>query len=508
MTERLGRLIAAPPRTIALGALLVTVAVVGLALRVRLLGSPVGRLDADESVVALMGAREHHGSHPLFFWGQYYGGTFEVALVSLAQLVRRGVIAVKIVPIALSAAAGVLTWRAALRIIDARRAALAGVLAFGWPGTVWLATKERGFYWMTLVLVVAAFVVALRLRDDAEHRARDIVWLGLFCGMAWYETAQSAFVLVPLLVWLAVVLRPTWSLVARLAAATLVGASLWLWGIFRHGTLVFRQPGPSSSYTGRLRGLVESTIPRALGLRGSYYGAYLLGPLGALTALAVAVTVVVCVARVLRAGPGHRWAPVAWIAVAFPFLAAIPKATAITFEPRYALLIVPFAAIALAAIATTPRVMAVVVVVALAFGVANTRYVLRFSERHPTALDLTPADLRPLRGLLTVIHAPFVYADYWLAYPITEATHEYVVASPLDEPRSAYHLAIVQASRSKAWVLFAGSPRDRRLPGVLQSHHVAFKRIVVHDLSLYVLQRYYDPSRLAPFWSTVPAGYG
>jgi hypothetical protein len=487
---------------------LVVIIGVGIALRVRLLASPIGRLDADESVVALMGVREHHGSHPLFFWGQYYGGTFEVALVSLVQLIRRGVIAVKVVPLALSGAAGVLTWRAARRLVDETRALLAGALVVGWPGTVWLATKERGFYWMTLVLVVGALVTALRIRDEPAHRARDAMLLGGLCGLAWYETAQSAFVLVPLVVWLGCAIRPSRALATRFAAGVFVGAALWLWGIVRHGTLVFRQPGPSSSYFGRLRGLVGTTVPRALGLRGTYYGGYLLGAIGVLVAIVAAVALAVALVRVLRAGPQHRWAPLAWVTVAFPFLAAFPKATAVTFEPRYALLIVPFAAIALAALARRTSAMIAVTVVVLAFGGANTRYVLHFSDRHPTALDLTPADLRPLRGVLTLIHAPFLYADYWLAYPLTEATHEGIVASPLDDPRSAYHQAIVQASHTRVWALFGDSPRDRALPSVLEARHIEYERIATQHLALYILKTAQDPTTLAAFWSQVPAGYG
>jgi hypothetical protein len=501
VTTRLGRLFDL--------ALVVVLVGVGLALRVWLLRTPIGRLDADESVVALMGARIHHGAHPLFFWGQYYGGTLEVALVSLVQRVHRGVTAVKVVPMTLSAVAGGLTVWAARPLLDRRRAWLAGALVFAWPGTVWLATKERGFYWMTLVLVVGGLGLALRVaRDDAAaHRGR-VVALGVVAGLAWYESAQSAFVLVPVLVWLLVVTpRPRRRRVLPLAIGALVGAAPWLWELVRHGARLFQQPGPSSSYRERLWGFLVETIPRAAGLRGTYYGGVLLGPLGALALASAAVAVVVAVVRVLRAGPSHPWAPFAWTALAMPFLAAIPKATAITFEPRYALLLVPFAAIALGALARTRALATVIVAVAVLFGAANAHYVRSFSRDFPHALDLTPPDTTSLRAFLSATHVNRLYADYWVAYPLTEASHERIVASPLDTPRSTYHRALVQAARPRVWVVFAGSPRDRELPQLLARTGVEFQRTVVGDFAVYRFAEPQDPQRYGRFWSTTPAGY-
>lgn len=525
MTARRARIVDA-------GLVIVLVAV-AIGLRVWLIASPIGRLDADEAVVALMGARIHRGSHPLFFWGQYYGGTLEVALVSLAQLVRRGPIAVKVVPLSLSAIAGALTAWAARPLLDTRRAVFAGALVFAWPGTVWLATKERGFYWMTLVLVVAVLGLALRIAGEARDtndartadgadgadgaRAADTVHtvhrssafvLGIVAGLAWYESAQSAFVLVPVLAWLVVATAPPRrSIVRPLATGGVIGAAPWLWGIVRHGTDLFQQPGPSSSYFERLRGFVAATAPRAAGLRGTYYGGALLGPLGAVALVAAVVALAVAVVRVLRAGPQHPWSALAWTAVAMPFLAAIPKATAVTFEPRYALLLVPFAAIAVAALARNRTVAAIIVAVAIGFGAANAHYVRGESREFPRALDLTPPDTKALRGLLTVIGATRLYADYWVAYPVTEASHEQIVASPLDAPRSAYHQAIVKAARPRLWVLFAGSRRDQGLRRLLARDRIAYQRTVVGSFALYRFEVPVDPTRYSTFWSTTPAGY-
>jgi hypothetical protein len=211
--------------------------------------------------------------------------------------------------------------------------------------------------------------------------------------------------------------------------------------------------------------------------------------------------------RVLRAGPRHRWAPVAWIVVALPFLAAIPKATTVTFEPRYALIVVPFAALGLAALARSRAAVVVIVALALALGVANVRHVLRFSDRYPQALDLTPFDVQPLQTMLHQQGVNRLYADYWLAYPLTEGSHESIVASALEQPRSRYHLGLVLAAQPRLWILFAGSQRDRLLPSELAKRDIRFRRTVAHGAALYELDHFYEPSLLAQFWSTTRAGY-
>ena len=147
------------------------VAAIGVALRVWILRSPAGRLDSDEAVVALMADSIRSGHKPtLFFSGQYYGGVYEPILTALALTVHRSVLAVKMVPIFCSAIAAGMTARIARRFVNAQRARLAGALLFAWPGTTWLSTKERGFYWVMLLCVLGAMLCAVRLRGSEPHR--------------------------------------------------------------------------------------------------------------------------------------------------------------------------------------------------------------------------------------------------------------------------------------------------------------------------------------------------
>ena len=62
----------------------------GFVLRAVLLASPIGRLDSDEAIVGLMGLSiGHFHKPPLFYWGQYYGGTLEPMLVAITTRFSR-----------------------------------------------------------------------------------------------------------------------------------------------------------------------------------------------------------------------------------------------------------------------------------------------------------------------------------------------------------------------------------------------------------------------------------
>jgi hypothetical protein len=489
--------------------------VLGLVTRAIVLASRAGRLDSDEAVVALMALRMRDGHMSLFYWGQHYGGVVEQLLVAASLSLHRSILFVKLVPFALSAALGVIVWRCGLRVFvrDRGRARIAGALSFAWPGTVWLATKERGFYWVSVVLVAAAFLVMLRIRDGGAHPARwDCVLLGLVGGVAWYETAQSAFVLIPLAVWYLMATRPRGRTIALVALGAAVGAAPWLVGLARYGWDVLRQPRYRLAYTGRLRVVVGQLLPRIAGVRGTYRGGWLLAGGGLLLWCAavagVTVAAVIVAARVARRGVGDPLVAVFVVVVAFPFIAATARATWYAAEPRYALPIVPFAALLFAAWLTSRIrvVMAIVVVGALAG--ANTASVLGAAGEQRAGVDLAPSPLGPLRHALATRRVTRAYADYWIAYPLTFAgTGPYaVVAAPLDRPRSVEIQRAVTDARARVWIVYARSPRDRALPGELATHGVSATRSIVGDFAVYRLDRFVDPQSLGSFWRIVHDG--
>ncbi len=499
--------------------LALVLAVGGLVLRAVLLASPIGRLDSDEAVVGLMGEWiGHFHKPPLFYWGQYYGGTIEPLLVAITTRFSRSALAVKVVPLALSVAAGLTIMCTARRVMPRPQAWLAGALVIGWPGTVWLSTKERGFYWVTLLLVALALLVALRLHDARPAwPVRDAVVLGALCGLAWYESAQSAFVLVPLLAWLLVCDRPPVRTVLEVAGGGVLGGAPWLLGVAKYRGKVFRQPGGDAGYAGRVGRAVRELVPRIMGLRPSYYGGWLLAGLGRLVYVALVAAVLVLAAagihRLHRPGDEPWWRRASTpltlfvlLALTFPFLVAIPPTASSTFEPRYALLLVPVAALLVAYGARRLWIAAVVVAAALAFGAANVHALIAFERAQPAALDLRPSTLTPLEDALAQQGITRVFADYWIANPLTFDDSHGIIASPLDLPRAPEPLRIVTAAHARDWIVYRNSERARAIPVRLAQMGVHVTRRDVAVFTIYHLDRYIDPISLGRFWANHIAG--
>ena len=160
-----GVYIARQARTVGLCGVLVAA---GAAARVALLISPVGRLNADEAVVGLMADRMRSAHHvPLFFWGQYYGGTIEPMIVATLFGVYRSVLTMRAVALGLSLVGAGVVVAIGRQLFGDGRAWLAGALVAAWPGTMYVSIREFGFYWAQFVLVVVAVAVALRLLATA-----------------------------------------------------------------------------------------------------------------------------------------------------------------------------------------------------------------------------------------------------------------------------------------------------------------------------------------------------
>jgi hypothetical protein len=121
---------------------------VGSAVRVWIYRSSLGVPTSDEAVVRLMARHVLHGELPTFFWGQAYGGSQEALLTAPVFLtLGSGWLALRAVPIALSAVAAVLVWRVGRRTIGEPAATYAAALFWIWPPfLLFQLTHQLGFY--------------------------------------------------------------------------------------------------------------------------------------------------------------------------------------------------------------------------------------------------------------------------------------------------------------------------------------------------------------------------
>ncbi len=481
---------------------------IGLGLRIWTLLSPMGRLDADEAVVALMGRAIATGHRPpVFFYGQYYGGTIEPFLVGLALKIHNGPLSVKMVPLLLS---GVACWpfqRALKRIVGARRSWLGAALLFSWPGTTWLSTKERGFYWVGMVLVCCAVWLAVQIQQTTTPSIRLWALFGLNAGVAWYDSAQCMYLIAPLSIWLVATQRPNARKIAAASAGAIIGAIPWLYGFWQFRNRVFQQETSGVSYATRLWGVVRELLPRTLGLRRLFVPGWTFGIFGlALFIMLIAMFIFYANEFRNRARPHTAsWIPICL--VIFPLFAAVPTLSVFLSEPRYGLYFIPTVVAFIVTRVKQFKTMVGVAIVALAIACASAAQLNSIARhRQQPLLDLVPSDTRTLEQVLHHRNISTIYADYWVAYPITFRGSAGLIASPLDLPRIPAYQQIVDGARTTTWVLYRDSQRDRAIAKALRNHHIEFSRTTVDAFAIYALTTYVNPSDFNAFWRRNPPG--
>lgn len=418
---------------------MVVSALTGLAMRVGVLTSDAGSVNSDEAVVGLIAKRMLEGEWPAFFWGQHYGGTLEAALVSAARLLTgTTVVALKLVPIVLSAVAAVLVWRVGRRLIGERPAQTAAALFWLGPAAyVWLATKEYEFYWASLCLGLALVLSALRLVDDPSRRI-EWLWAGLLAGLGWWTSPMVLYVAVPLAVWLVArhraLLRDAWQAVPT----ALIGALPWIVHNVGHGLPSLDQP-PQPEHIGYAAGagrLFWHVLPIVVGLRRVRSEHWLL-PLMPSVFAALAVAFVLALVWRRRRVPGLL---LTFIAV-FPVIYVTFPGRWWSGDARYALLLWPFLALVIACLLTTSaRSIATMLVVAL-LSVAGVQSI--GVTRPPVHLG---GDIRQLHEM-GVDH---LWTDYWLAYRLTFESDEEIIASPTRNVRYTPYVEEIRADPSPA----------------------------------------------------------
>src|SRR6267378_2583057 len=184
------------PRGFAIG--LTIALVVGLALRVGVMASPLGELDGDEAVVGLMARHiAFLGDRPVFYYGQPYLGSLEAfSAAPLFRLFGSSTLLLKLVPTAFSL--GFLVLSAALaRRLFGTGPALATAAYLAVPPSMWAvwSTKARGGYAELLFLGQALLLVTLAL-TPSPSRGLALLW-GILAGLAFWTHPLAVVYLLP-----------------------------------------------------------------------------------------------------------------------------------------------------------------------------------------------------------------------------------------------------------------------------------------------------------------------
>ena len=452
------RLPAVPPTTILVGLLLALAACVGL--RLVILLSSIGRLDADEAVTGIMAQRILDGDLPVFFAAQNDLGTVEQYLQALVLAVAPDTAtSLRVVQIALATAACGLVYLLGTRVIGSRWGGVlaAALFAVGPYYSLLKGTRSHGAYAIAAVLVVVAALLALRVDPRSRRAPAMAAAFGLCCGLAIWQSNLTAYVVIPAVLWaLASARGHMRALLPIGVGGALIGAAPLIAHRLANGVFVGsgRPPQPPSSYAQRMDNLIQPVSEMFLGVKeigGVTPVAAWAPPAWALLLALGALGAALWVRRrglwalVTLRRDGRQ--PIDIVLASFlvaPLLYGLSDFTWFAGEPRYLFTLYPMLAVALAALAmSAPRR-----AVATALGVALVGITLALSavqidrgldhDGFPPLQDggvSYTEDLPEVAEALGQEGVTEAYSSYWLAYPLVYASEGDLAVSPYTDPR-------------------------------------------------------------------------
>lgn len=472
------------PRRPAASLVVAAAILAGVAVRIWIFFSPLATLEADEAIVGLMARRALDGHFYVLYWLSLYGGTQEAYLTAAAFAVAgSSVLLLKLVPLALFTACGVLLWRVGRRTVGERAARLGACLFWIYPAyLVWWTTKARAYYATGLLCELVVLLLVLRLRQRDSRRDAALLGLALGCGV--WATLQFLLGALPALGWLAWRRPRAFRLAWISVPAFALGAAPWLvWNARNGWTAVFPKAvaGADTSYGERLWSLFTTTLPTWLGLRVPFSLDWLLGP--ALGWILVAGALAGFGLLLVRRPKDVELLLV--VGVLFPFLYAASSFTYFVDEPRYLVYLTPVSALLLGRVLARPGVAAAGLAAALALTVAGLVRMERDGLYQPLAPDVRiPADIGPLVSTLERERADRVLANYWIAYRLSFETGERILATSTGFVRDLRADRIVRRSPHPAQVFLAGSRTETAARPRLRA--LGYRRLVAGGFVVYV----------------------
>lgn len=460
----------------------------GVAVRVYVLSTTLGRLNSDEAVGGLMAERVLRGDLSLIVAGNNYGGTLDIFLAAplLAVFGASGLV-LKAVPMLCWLLVSVVLYLVASASTDRRTAAL--LAAAHWvfsAGMVQMSTTSYPGY--SSGVVVCLLVLLLLGRElpggalvvDSRRVLGRRLLLGFLTGFAlWLHPMYLAF-LVPAHVFVAVrrIRVPLW--MAPTAAGALLGFAPMLVYNLRNDFASLRLfPQPPSTYAGRLTGFFTELLPRVSGLE-ALDGTWTGGGIGQALYLALLLLLAWSVLRLLRGGTAQEQL-VAWLALSVPLLTAGFSTSWFYGDGRYGVYYSPLLVLVLG-LALRRRAPDLRVPPAALFAVPFLAFALLcFPALRPATgpAHVGGADTDIEQVLVTLKEAGVdrVRADYWIAYRLGFLSDGDVVATPYEWVRfTDDDQTVLAAGDAAAIVLYANNPRDAELraaPGTRVRREIA-----------------------------------
>lgn len=488
----------------------------GVAVRVWMLRTPIGGLDADEAIVGLMARHIQDGEFPMFYWGQMHGGPHEpLVTAAFFELLGSNTLVLKLVAVLLSSAACVLIWRVGRRTVGEPAATIGALMFWVWPPAfVWWSVKSRGFYHASLVIGLGILLLVLRLakRDtgpakskEAIHADRDMLLLGALVATGVWCSPQTIFFSAPALVWLAVRRFSVIKLAPWGVFGAIFGALPWWVYQLEHDWSALRSSGASIAmprYGDHLRGFFETGLPGALGFKIADGSAWVGGGLG--KALYVASLFAFVASLMWELLPRRRdrrlraaRSLLLLMVLAYPLLFALSPYTWFVAHPRYLYYLTAVLALLLARGLVALRwqgialgLIAVMTLSTAAFAVMHRDDVF-FSSAEGV---LIPEDLGPALDYMTARGIEHVYADYWLAYVVAFESDERITATPYRGAiRNGAADAAVRSVADPAYLFLEGSVSEPIFQNEVTVLGIPHERLSAHGFVIYTLSQNAPP---------------
>lgn len=438
----------------------------------------------------------HGESVSAFYWGQGYGGPLETVLAApFVWLLGTSYLALRLVPVTLSAVTALVVWRVGLRTTSRHGALLAAALAWCFPTSLmWKTIQFHIFYASGILLGMLVLLQAIRLTEKATGR-RALV-LGGLTGLGLWQSFQLVTIVPAILGWLFFRRRD----LLRYAPLGALGAAVSLLPALisnlKHNWWSFKivSAGHGMSYLDRLWQLFTNTLPLELDLRTPVTLQWFAWTPVGLAVYAVVLTSFVWLVRQSRPGRHlHRVEVLVVIAATFPFIYALSPMTALGNIARYVLVLTPPIALLVTAWIRTTRQAVITSLAALILLTTNGLRLLTAPKPGPTDAMSLPRSFASLDREIIRLGIRRVWATYWIAHRITYETGERVIAAEMRPSalRSAPNGALVPPPNDP-------SVYHRNGPYVSIVSHAAWPA--------YVFDKAYDPTN-TPYSAFPASGY-
>jgi hypothetical protein len=443
------------PSTVMFG----VVVVAGLALRLLALRTSLAQQNSDTAVVYLMARHVAHGELRIFYWGQFYGGTLlQLTAGMLFWLTGPSFAKLQIVEIAFWLAACLL-----LRSVVARGAgAVAGDLAgcFFWlaaPLIVRFSFTDPGFVGDGIAIGLAA--IRLAQVPGRVAGSRRCLAVGFCLGLALWTSPVALAFAVPATLWACLRVRTAGAVAAGLAG-TAVGAVPWLYETAKsHFKTLHQQPGNPTSPIERYLHVFTQVIPGAGGLGVS--------PLARAIGIAALGALLLGTAIALR----RRNPTILVLGLSGLLAPAVIVASRVPVDPtqaRYATYLIPALAAVIGWALSRVRLVGVAAVVLISSWTIGTVW------NSTNGLDAVPnpaigGPVTALAARLEGMGRTDIWADYWIAYMLSAATQERIIAGDLSPRREESYLIRAKQAPKTTVVLYPGRENEqalRALPGL------------------------------------------